>query len=315
MTQHHDHNSIELDLLALADGELDDAGRARVAQYLAQHPEASNQVASLLLLKQQVGQAMREQTPPVSDSLKASIEKLLVPEESTAAAAATAPALTLAQPMVHADRPRSVWTHWVPPALAAMVLFGVSLMIWQNRPVGPTASESIMARNPGPSLVTTSLDAPVAYAQLSEPRVQALGKRHNTCSKKLEALYRSQDFPNKLSEMPAAIAGCVGKRPRHSLDLSQMGYEFTRAGECHSTGETAVHMVYRAKGPDGDSVSLWVLPYKGQPEIREGLIYQGNVADSDIPIFFWRQDELVYYLVGNSFDRARVAAQSLVASR
>lgn len=163
------------------------------------------------------------------------------------------------------------------------------------------------------SLLTTSLQAPVAYAQLSTEKINAFGNRHSVCSKKLERLYRSSQFPVEVAKMPEAIAASLGKTPKGSLDLSQSGYKFSKAGECRIPGQPSVHLVYRTKTSD-DAVSLWVVTYNGKPQLAQGTLYQGDPADSDHPIFFFRQDDLVYYLVGNAFDHTRVAAQELVVA-
>lgn len=380
MMQPTDSNLIELDLIALADGELDVAGMRRVEAYVRQCEQQAKQVADqhtkpqdqptqtpnqksihaasahnapdlaqvrALLLKQHIRLSMQASTPAVPASLEHQIAQMLrgpaigateatgTTGTSTTAAATLPPLKITDTAAPTASSPaRSPWlfaTRWAPAAVAAMLLIGVLLTqaLQPTQPAGTrvadnaTHSPSVFGAltptsnnntRPNPAVLTTSPQAPVAYAQLSSDRINLFGQRHSMCSKKLESLYRSSEFPVEVAKMPEAIAERLGsKEPKGSLDLSQSGYQFSKAGECRVPGQASVHLVYRTKTSD-DSVSLWVVTYNGKPQLAEGTLYQGDPADSDHPIFFFRQDDLVYYLVGNAFDHTRTTAQKLVVA-
>lgn len=397
MMQHSDSNSIQLDLIALADGELDAAGIKRVEQFLKQHEQTASGSAAdtqtsdensvsasealpskamshdlghirAMLMKLRVKQAVQASTPAVSAALQNQIAQMFTDNASGLAASSagittTAAANTesSAAPLKFSDAPANnpwrVMSRWAPAAAAAMLLIGVSaVQYWQpgsssnatypdsfvavpadntdpsdstsvfRKPLAPVASLTGQSNsnsrststhdataNVTPAVLTTSLEAPVAYAQLSTDRINAFGQRHSMCSRKLERLYRSSEFPKEVAQMPEAIANALGQMPKGSLDLSKSGYQFSKAGKCGVPGQPSVHLVYRTRTAD-DSVSLWVATNSGRPQLAEGTLYQGDPADSEHPIFFFRQGELVYYLVGNAFDHTRTAAQSLVVA-
>jgi hypothetical protein len=386
MTQSFDANPIEQDLLALVDGELDDAGLWRIQQLLMEPAGAeriSEKLLGTLMLKQRLNMCMRQQTPLPDAALKNQVRQMLSqvghddsvtpsavnpsrsqPSLSVAVAgsrgnervaADTSPAqsetISLSGSILHA--------RWLPTGIAAVLLAGVMLSLgtirsgfWSiylhtprlaatnigNAPSSaghdangnelplvdsesryggalPSTRPSVSAQGPDASsiftpLVTASPEAPVTYAQLSTDQISAFTSQHTRCSRRLQSLYRSGEFPTEVAKMPKAIAGCIGKKPCHSLDLSRLGYHFSRAGECQAPGRRSVHLVYR-DATEGDSISLWVVDYTGRPQIQPGILYQGDPADAPHPIFFWRQDDLLFYLVGDSFDLTRTAAQIL----
>ena len=82
------------------------------------------------------------------------------------------------------------------------------------------------------------------------------------------------------------------------LDLSDLGYHYVAAGDCHVPGSGAVHIVYRNDA--GKALSLWLRHDDGTLNLEPGQIY-GPPADSPQAgrLLVWLDGDVVVYLAGD----------------
>ena len=306
----HDDTDLRKYIEAFADGELDVETNLRVLERMAMNPQATQRVMHQQELRRLVDRAMREQTPAVPADLRAKIQAM-----SRQAAADSNQ--NHSHNLAHSNFSFTSFLRRWSPALAASILLGVAIFLWSNRsnnnapaPIDP----------PREVFHDGTFDAPIIRTDLIESgRVSRMGKRHENCAAKIEALVGSDQFSKNLTEIPTKIATYLG--PQISVpipDLSALGYEFRGAGTCGLPGGKAVHLVY--KPIDGtnrtDSMSLWIRGDEtNQVQIEEGKLYSATDLGSAHPIMVWRRGSAVYYLVGNTDSKLSDAASSLYAAR
>ncbi len=290
------------DLAAFADGELDVEQNLAVLEHLAMHPEDTRRVMHQQQLRRAVATVMTEQTPATPADLRQRIESQLPPQLSSHAPRTTPANATQSNINTNANRPGIIATigRWFPLAIAAM-LFLSALVMWNANPTSHDNADGIV---------------PVK-------QIERFASRHVTCSRALTELHNVENFPDRLEAMPDKLAELFPISSTPNLDLSALGYEFEKAGNCLIPGKDAVHMVYRAAPETGrhDSMSLWIKPYRGPDSsdhdaaIEPNRIYRVADAQQAHPMFVWRTDSMIYYLVGDSGDQVQRAAQSIAPVR
>ncbi len=271
---------------AFADGELDVEQNLRVLEHMAMNPTTTRRVMHQQQLHQAVKRALDQDTPVVPDSLRKRIEQL---------------AQTVTLDADQGDRFRSDATQqamgggrsvlarigrWVPLIAAAVFFISALAVLSVANKSGSTISDTNYIR---------------------------FVSRHTICSRKIEKLARVELFPQNIEELPPALAQFLGGPAAMGLDLSSLGYEFQAVGECNVPGDKSVHLIYRAKDdPTGDdTLSLWIRRFAGSPDISSDRFYAVAGSDAANPLIFWRQGGMIYYLVGNSFDRVDSAAKRI----
>ncbi len=330
-----DDNDLQHDLRryieAFADGELDVETNLRILERMAMNPKATQRVMHQQQLRRLVDQAMREQTPQVPAGLRSRIMAIsaaaALDESGRRAARAASPSSFLL-------RLRA----WLPAAAAVLVV-ALGFYLWSiNRsgtgerqepkvvinPVTPvTPSIPVTPDKPDPSKATlrlADLDRPVYREDLMETgRVSRMGTRHESCSSKIDNLYRADDFSTVLTEVPAKIAKYLGPQINVSLpDLTELGYKYRGAGACSLPGGKAVHLVYRPidSAIRSDSLSLWIRSDEAKEVgIEEGKLHTVTPEGSVHPVFVWRRGSAVYYLVGERSSLMKEAAGTFYAGR
>jgi hypothetical protein len=263
---------------------------------MAMNPLATRRVMHQQQLRQAVGRALRGDVPPPPPALRqALLEKLSHP----APAQPVRPA-----PNLDDHRYRIGWLgRWLPLAAAA-VLFGISL------------TTLYYARQQPPSPANLG-----ATPVLAPALVDKFAWRHNGCAREIQQLNDAVAFPSDLKQMPTSLAEYLGAQSYPVLDLSAIGYDFWKAGECIVPGHGihSVHMIYRSRGsatgePAGAALSLWVATDKGQVSLKPDQPYVAAGGDKPHPMIVWRHSGLVYYLMGDSLDSVDQAA-GLLRSR
>lgn len=283
-------------LAAFADGELDVQDSLRVLEHMTMNPNATRRVMHQQQLRQMVGESVRNQVPAAPDSIRQMVENL--PDE----------------PASIAEEPKSIIPNlrpWAMVGVAAVLAIVVGTMYLPSDGAGwRYVAEIQQPQGPQEDLVEFSF-------------ANSLMKKHVTCTRRIADLGGYVQFPENLQQMPEAIsaflevgeANCPTK-----LDLTAIGYEYSGAGPCSSTGGLrSIHMIYKPTDPNGpqDAISLWILPESEKYDlnhIKEGQVFKVTTAAAPHPIAVWRSNGMVYFVVGDSMTAVHSAADTLLIS-
>ncbi len=198
---------------------------------------------------------------------------------------------------------------WSPAALAAAFLIG-SLAVWTTALNTGGGSAGV---NPGGLVLAGSGSAAVAHvADAFDP----FGGRHVQCSRDTTAMVKNVKLPNRLTELPGALADYFGESFDQTLPMSLdvLGYAFVQAGNCRLPSEGAIHVLY--KPVDGSEreggLSLWISQDPGPvaASLPADRLFSATTSTGK-PVFVWRQNGLNYFLVGDETETVRKAAQIL----
>ncbi len=276
-------------LAAFADGELDTPETLRVLEHMAADPVVTKRVIHQQQLRQAVGRVISQNSSPAPEALRQKIQQLAAsrPRQPNVPTAPLTGRRT-GSPSDPAASKRAVLARWVPLAAA---LIALSAFIFLTR---------------------KSADHPISQA-----RYAMFINRHGSCSRKIELLMHTERFPQNITKLPSAVAGFLDNPLSSGLDLSAIGYEFHAVGECNVPGGKSVHLIYRAKDdPSGqDTISLWIRQYRNSPDIEPDRPYLLTGVGVTDPLILWRQQGMVFYLVGNSLASVETAKNLLALAR
>jgi len=270
-------------LAAFADGELDVEQTLQVLEHMAMNPQATRRVMHQQKLRQAVDRAVRSSAPPLPDGLRQQVQSLAETTPTTDTATDNQPS------------GRSLFmriNRWAPLAAAAVVL--VTALVFLN----------VASQNPQ-SIVDNKL--------IPVNQIEMFARRHMDCGQMLSSMNQNVMPPNTLMELPDALKKYFGVQLAGlSLDLTALGYEYQGTGRCSVPGQS-IHLVYRSTTTSDrpDTLSIWVRPYTGAPAIDPGTVYTVAGPVASFPVILWRRGDMVYYLVGDSFENAQYAAQTL----
>jgi len=278
------------DVMRFADREMSADEERAFLESAAEDPATLRRVLADQRLRDAARRAWCDCAPPAPADLRARCAALCDEVKAAdGAAAATAHASVTASP---APAPvLAVLGRWAPIAVAAVLAVAAFFAIFN------TGNEDGLDRG--------SLVVPAAMAQ-------AFQSRHVACANELASPY-DINLPTEVTELRPAMQEHFAAAEVAALDLSSLGYEFDRAGECMVPGRGAVHLIYRARPGEGrhDSVSLWMRKDDGSLAIEEGRVYAAGRVDQPHPMLVWRQGGVVYYLVGDDRDRIRAVAEAM----
>lgn len=282
-------------LAALADGELDLRDHPEVLAQLPQDVQTAQQIARHQQLKQAVGRAMDRPEMKCPADLAVSINAIADEGESASSDTAT--------PVAPAQGANPAYTgppvvgrigRWMPSAVAAVLLIAATVMFIQS---GATRSGDNFA-----SLMSAS-------------KVQQFDRRHGDCAAKPEILKQHERFgeAKDLEHLPGKIGDYFKtSTDGMKLNLSGVGYDYKLTGACSLPGNGAVHIVYRHHDDASRAISLWIKPAKDEHDkLKEGQVYSIGGGDPLHPVIFWRQGDLMYYLIGDSLEDCDKAVKEL----
>ena len=276
-----EHNIHEY-LTAFADGELDASAILSVLDYLAAHPEGLELMRNQQRLRVAAGRAVRAGAPPVPAALRQRIESL-------------ASASTAAVPRPPAGPRPSRWR--IPLVAAAFLLAGLLAGRWVLAPKPTTPVVVAPARDP---IVPVSL-------------VVQASRVHADCSR-LTAGLHAAGYPKEMSGLSRAVQEDLGSDNPYP-DLSDIGFEYVGAGPCSAPLQNTIHLLYLSKDrAKHKAVSVFVQPNTGQFELRPGNLYLLSGPRSTFPVFAWRSDSVVYFLVTDDPDTADKARELIAGS-
>lgn len=270
-----DHN-LDQHLTAFADGELNAAQSVALLEYLLEHPGSVE--SSLLMMRDQqrlrlaAEHLVRAESGPLPEALRERVTGLSV-------AAADPPT---ARGRGAASRLR-VW-----PWLAAGVV-----LLFLGALVGRFALQ-----HPRPRVV-------VGEPELVVPVVMIVkaGRVHAECSRLAEELH-SAGYAREYGALADAVERDLAG-PNPFPDLSQIGYRYVGAEPCPDTPHGTVHLLYRESGPQPQgAISIFVQPNAGQFAIEPGRLYELAGSRSPFPMFAWRTEQVVYFLLADDGDAA-----------
>ena len=282
-----EHNIHEY-LTAFADGELDASAILSVLDYLETHPEGLQLMRNQQRLRLAAERAVRTDTPPVPGTLRRRVESL------AAAAATPAPA-----PAAGVPRPRSRPGRWRLPAVAAASLLA-----------GLLVGRSVLAPGPATRVVVAPTAAePVVPATL----VVHASRVHADCSRLTSGLHTA-GYPKALGGLRRAVQDDMGGADPYP-NFSAIGFEFVGAGPCAAPLADTVHLLYRARGRDGhEAISVFVQLNTGQFQLQADKLYLVSGPRSAFPMFAWRTDSVVFFLLGDDLDTAEKARDLIVGA-
>lgn len=271
-------------LAAFADGELDVDQNLRLLEHMKMDPNATARVAHQQQLRDCVCRCMSGDCPPTPDTLKQSLMQML--EE---------PSVDASSDIIARIRPYQITAFL--SSIAAAIAICLSLYLYFHQPVlGPIGNEPQIAEHiPGFNDITAASIIPAS-------QVERFGQRHDSCMQEITRLHEFASNPHQIQEMPKVISEHLGKQPYPCLDLSNIGYAFERAGPCNIPGKAA-HLIYKSTAPDSpnDAISLWITPDSGTLNLVPDKVFRVRGPESEHPIIVWRHNNLIYYIIGDSY--------------
>lgn len=276
-------------LTAFADGELDADQILAVLDYIKTNPQSLDLMVEQQRLRLAAMRTVRQSVPPAPRELHDRIRAMaavraMTPISPTYAAAASPTSATTSDPRAR----KSFW----PLALAAAVVLcaGMALTYLPQR------------SRPGQQSTATTRE----HRNVPVSLVAAVTGVHVDCSRFAARLHPGE-FPKELGELPAAVQLDFSRDVPYP-DLSAMGYRFIDAGRCSKPLHNTAHLVYESTRKNmTDKVSIFVQPYSGQPALEAGKFYLVSDATSPHPMFAWRTQRAVYYLVADDMQVAEQA--------
>ncbi|HAI13834.1 MAG TPA: hypothetical protein DCM28_19165 [Phycisphaerales bacterium] len=291
-------------LAAFADGELDVDQNLRLLERMKMDPNATARVTHQQQLRENVCRCMSADCPPMPDALKQSVMQML--EE---------PSIDEHEAVIARIRPYQVTAFL--SSIAAAIAICLSLFMYFNQPnVTPGFEYSQVANEehiPGFNDYTAASILPAS-------QIDRFSNRHTSCAQKISILHQFASNPTSVEEMPKVISEHLGKQAYPCLNLSNIGYEFAAAGPCKIPNKNAsAHLVYKSTNPDGkqDTISLWIAPDDGTLDLVPDKAFRIRGPESSHPIIAWRHNNLVYYIVGDTYtnvQRAYVALNGTTTS-
>ncbi len=287
MTHPPGEDNIREHLTAFADGELDAEQILAVLRYIKSNPESLDLIVEQQKLRVAAMRTVRQSTPPVPRGLRDRIA-------SMAAKAASTTSVVPGSPTTFAPRARQ--SFWL---LAAIVIFCVGIAVsyvpWRQ---GPEKSKTT---------ATTQ-----EQRQVPLTLVGAVTGVHVDCSRFAARLHAAV-LPKEMAQLSAAIKQDYDLDASHP-NLSKLNYKFVGAGPCRAPLENTAHLLYRSEAADvHDTISIFVQPASDRLPLESGKFYLVSDSTSPHPMFAWRTQRAVYFLVTDDMQIAE-RARTLVAS-
>lgn len=285
-------NSINDLLAAMADGELDLRENPEALAKIAQDPKAAERVAYQQQLRDACAKAMDRPEMKCPDDLAAKLRSMGM-EDAAATASTSAPSTTTDYQGPAVVGRIGGLSRWVPSAVAAVLLIAAAVVFTSANPGTPGIGADTVAFAP-----------------------DRFSGRHGDCSLDLSLLKGSEKFGDatEFNQLPGKLADHFqASTDGLQLSLDGIGYAYQLTGACPLPGKGAVHVVYRHKDTPSKAISLWVMPVKEQHKgFEEGQVYS-KASEDDVmhPVIYWRQGDMLYYLVGDSIEDANRAVQEL----
>jgi anti-sigma factor RsiW len=159
---------------------------------------------------------------------------------------------------------------------------------------------ALVMRNAATPVVQGSSLVPVGW-------VSSASKVHINCAK--DAEHFAAGFPRTVRELPGSLQSYLGESAI-CPDLSALGYRFNGCGPCRIPGGKTAHLLYKStqgKGP----LSLFVQKDEGQLPLEDRKVYLSRDAADGTEMIVWRAHGVVYYLVGESDEQLKSAADEM----
>ncbi|MBL4809175.1 MAG: hypothetical protein JKY43_03840 [Phycisphaerales bacterium] len=268
-------------LRACADGELCPEQCDRLKQYLAEHPEAAEQVEFEKTLKKSCERIMGSGCG-CPNSLRAKIEAM----------ACECMAASGIDESNKRTRKASFWRlSPMMSAMAAVLALAGGALIWQ--------SASIITQGSGLGFTDTS---PVAYAE----RVgNFVAREHMRCCDEKAASQKL--IHNEITESIAYFSERFNQQVASPSTISdQANIQYYGGGDCNIPAtDKSGHLRFDAVGPDGEtiSLSLFIAPDPGLLGLEEGVTYMldsTQCREQGTSLFAWVADGIMYLLVSEA---------------
>jgi hypothetical protein len=121
-------------------------------------------------------------------------------------------------------------------------------------------------------------------------------------------------YPAELGKLRNAVQSDLGGGDPFP-DLSSIGFTFSGAGPCAAPLENTIHLLYEsADRSQHKAVSVFVQPNAGQFQLQPDKLYLLSGPRSAFPMFAWRTDAVVYYLVADDLDTAEKARELIAGA-
>ncbi|MEZ6191887.1 MAG: hypothetical protein R3C45_11450 [Phycisphaerales bacterium] len=286
-------------LAAFADGELEGEQNRQVLKRLSQNPALADRIAEQQALRKAVARAMDDSSMKAPAALRDQIARMSRDTRETITPSPTANRADTGSPVL------AVIGRWLPAAIAALFFIGalVALNIAGSRDNG--LGNNAVAHANGLIAQGNVLNASL---------VDQFGNRHFKCSRHIAPIHDADKFPQDLAKLPGALSEYFHEPINPELlDLSGLGYEFDMAGLCILPGKGAVHMIYKSQPGTGhsDMLSLWMRPFEEGSGIEADRLYTTADPQENFPMIVWRHGDMVYYLVGDTYDTVERAFEAI----
>ncbi len=275
-------------LTAFADGELDADQILAVLNYVKTQPQSLDLMVEQQRLRLAAMRTVRQSVPPAPRELHDRIRAMAAVRAMTPTPAYATPASSTSRATSDPRARKSFW----PLALAAAAVLCVGMAL--------TYLAQLL--RPGQQITATTQE----HREVPVSLVAAMTGVHVDCSR-FAARLQPGAFPKELGELPAAVQQDFSRDVPYP-DLSAMGYRFIDAGRCSKPLPNTAHLVYQSTRKNmTDKLSIFVQPYSGQPSLEAGKFYLVSEASCPHPMFAWRTQRAVYYLVADDMQVAEQA--------
>jgi hypothetical protein len=293
-------------LLACADTELQGDRQTEVLRAMADDPQAVHTVLHQQQLRQAVCRSMEQMTPPTPAACHAQIAQMAGRQDK-----ALSDINLRKDDVVGSINIRAVLRHWVPTALAAALLIGsfaiLRVAIRTRDAARLEADAKVVAIN-NPNRHTDRGGSML----IDDTLLNRFASRHVSCSTMVDRLEQAA-WPSEVAALPEALAVFLNTPTYAALDLSPIGYRYEGSGPCKLPGTQSVHLIYRANDDfRRDALSLWMCPDDNRFDIQEDKLHQVTSLQYPHPMYVWRHDGVIYYLMGDSDEYVRQATNQFV---
>jgi anti-sigma factor RsiW len=285
MTTDQPINDADLTLAAFADGELDGEHNLAMLKRVGKEPSLAQRIAEHQKLRGAVAKAMDGPSMKAPAGLREQVGQMA---QSQDVSGEQARRVNVPRPAPPETGPTvlAVIGRWMPAAVAAVLFIGAMIALNQAGMLGRER------------LITSG-------QVLNASLVDKFGDRHFKCSRRISPMHGKDKFPQDLSALPGALSTYFDQPiNKDVLNLSSLGYEFDMVGLCVIPGKGSVHVVYKSQAATGqlETLSLWLRPFEEGSGIEADRLYKTADPTENFPMLVWRHGDMVYYLVGDSYD-------------
>lgn len=294
-------------LLACADTELQGDRQTEALRAMAADPQVVRTVLHQQQLRQAVCRSMEQMAPSTPEACCEQVAQMAGLQDKALFDS------NLKGDIVGSINVAALLRRWVPTALAAALLIGSFAVL---RTAIRTRDAARLDADAKLVTIKGEISTPDRGGSklIGDALLDRFARRHVSCSTMVDRLEQAA-WPREVAALPEALAVFLSAPTYSVLDLSTIGYRYEGSGPCKLPGTQSVHLIYRANDDfRRDALSLWMCPDDNRFDIQEDKLHQVTSLQYPHPMYVWRHDGVIYYLMGDSEEYVRQASNQFVVN-